>query len=83
LIVCIIFFFPASLESSQLELKLGLGISSYGKIEDTWVMTTDFYDLHLSGGNRTNLPLDASIELVYKFNASLDCQLGLGTFQKG
>lgn len=83
LIVCIIFFFPVSLESGQLELKLGLGISSYGKIEDRWVMTIDFYDLHLSSGNKTNLPLDANIELVYKFNANFGLSIGIGYISEG
>jgi hypothetical protein len=83
LVVCIFIFFPVSLESNQLELKLGLGFSSYGKIEDTWVMTTNFYDLHLSRGEKTNMPLDVSIELVYKFNANFGLSIGTGYISEG
>ena len=83
LIALLVFFSPANLESNQLELKLGLGFSSYGKIEDTWVMTTSFYDLHLSKGEKTGLPLDASIELVYQFNANFGLSIGTGYISKG
>ncbi len=83
LIVCIIFFFPVSLESGQLELKLGVGFSSYGKIKDMWVLTTNFYGLHLSSGEKTNMPLDVSIELVYKFNANFGLSIGAGYISEG
>ena len=83
LILCIPLLFPDNLESSQFGVKLGLGFSSYGKVEDTWVMTSNFYDLHLSSGEKTNLPLDVSIELVYQFNANFGVSVGTGYISKG
>ena len=66
-----------------MKLKLGWGFSSSGKVEDTWVMTTNFYDLHLSSGEKTGIPLDASIELVYQMNPNFGISLGTGYISRG
>ena len=83
MITFFVFFSPSSLESRQFELKLGLGFSSYGKVEDMWVMTTNFYELQLSSGEKTGLPLDVSIEFVYKFNPNFGLSFGTGYISKG
>ena len=83
LILCILLFYPVNLESSQFRIKLGLGFSSGGKIEDTWLMSTDFYDLRLSGGEKTSLPLDVSMELVYQINPNFGFSVGTGYLSRG
>lgn len=83
MITFFVFFSPSGLESRQFELKLGLGFSSYGKVEDTWVMTTNFYDLHISSGEKTSMPLDVTIEIVYKFNPNFGLSFGTGYISKG
>lgn len=81
--LCIPLLCPFNLEASHFKLKLGLGFSSYGKAKDTWVMTTNFYDLHLSSGEKTGLPLDVSIELVYQFNPNFGLSIGTGYISGG
>ena len=83
LIFCVLLFCPSNLEASNFKLKLGWGFSSYGKVEDTWVMSTDFYDLHLSSGEKTNFPLDFSIELVYQMNSNFGLSIGTGYISRG
>lgn len=83
LVLFILLLCPPDLESSQFKLKLGLGFSFSGKIEDTWVMTTNFYDLHSSHGEKTDLPLDVSLELVYQFNPNFGLSIGTGYISKG
>jgi hypothetical protein len=46
-------------------------------------MTTDFYDFHLSSGEKTGFPFDVSFELVYKINSNFGISLGTGYISKG
>jgi opacity protein-like surface antigen len=46
-------------------------------------MTTDFYDLSLSSGEKTGMPFDVSIELVYKINSNFGISIGTGYISKG
>jgi hypothetical protein len=83
LILCFWLLSPLNLEAGHFKFKLGLGFSSYGKIEDTWVMTSNFYDFHLSSGEKTGMPLDASIDLVYQFNPNFGLSIGTGYISGG
>jgi hypothetical protein len=82
-LLCVPLLCSPVLESSQFEIKLGLGFSSYGKVEDTWVMTTNFYDLHISSGEKTAMPLDVSIELIYQLNPNFGLSIGTGYMSRG
>lgn len=83
LILCILLLCPVNLESSQFRIKLGLGFSSGGKIKDTWLMNADFYDLRLSSGEKTSMPLDVSMELVYQINPNFGFSVGIGYLSRG
>ncbi len=82
-LLCILMAFPPNLESSQMKLKAGFGFSLSGKVEDEWVMATNFFDLDSSRGEKTNLPLDVSLELVFQFNPNFGISIGTGYISKG
>jgi hypothetical protein len=46
-------------------------------------MTTNFYDLHISSGEKTAMPLDVTIEIVYKFGPNFGLSFGTGYISKG
>jgi hypothetical protein len=66
-----------------MKLKLGWGFSSFRKVEDTWVMTTNFYDLHMSSGEKTGIPLDVGIEFIYQMNPNFGLSVGTGYISRG
>lgn len=65
LIFCLLLLYPINLESSQFNIKIGLGLFQGGKIQDVWRTTTDFYDYTSIPGEKTDPGLDISLELLF------------------
>lgn len=82
LIFCLLLLYPINLESSQFNIKIGLGLFQGGKIQDVWRTKTDFYDYTSIPGEKTELGLDISLELLFQINSSFGFSLGTGYISK-
>ena len=69
---------PLSLESKQLFVRMSFALMHEGHVEDTWRMTTDYYNFSSVKGKRTSPGMDVTLEFIYQFHPNFSLAVGTG-----
>ncbi len=73
-----VLIWPLSLESKQLFVQMSFALMHEGYVEDSWHMTTDYYNYSSVKGKRTSPGMDITLEFIYQFHPNFSLAIGTG-----
>jgi len=73
-----VLIWPLSLESKQLFVQMSFGLMHVGHVEDSWHMTTDYYNFSSVKGKRMSPGMDITLEFIYQIHPNFSLAVGTG-----
>jgi hypothetical protein len=73
-----VLIWPLSLESKQFFVQMSFALMHEGHLEDSWHMTTDYYNVSSVKGKRTSPGMDITLEFIYQFHPNFSLAIGTG-----